>query len=147
MKRHLKILYALVFLLPVTGCLAPVIPEPDPEPEQIAYRVNASEMFDLFEQNEVAWAEKYASQLCAVSGYAWNIKADDDEIRVTLLDERDPFWIGERRIACHFDLSHTHAVAQLHEDQWITVVGRCFPSGGFYGMAMTGCYIEAAASI
>ena len=144
MKRHLKILYPLVFMLSLTACLAPVVPEPEPEPEpeQIAYRVNASEMFDLHEENEAAWLERYGGKLCAVSGYVWNILAEDDEITIVIRDRVDRIFAWGRELWCDFDLSHTHAIAQLHDEQWITVVGRC-SAGGIIGMKLEDSYIES----
>jgi len=107
----------------------------------IQYRVTAGQLLDDYDANEVAADMKYKGKLIAVTGSIYSINVNDftGEPYVNLVRPGD--WFLPFKVRCKFSLNDLGALAQLHEDDMITIVGVC-TGDIFLGVQLKDCYIE-----
>jgi PKD repeat protein len=111
------------------------------EAPSVDYRVTAGQLLDDYDANEVAADMKYKGKLIAVTGSIYSINVNDftGEPYVNLVRPGD--WFLPFTVRCEFSLNDLDELAQLHEDDMITIVGVC-TGDIFFGVQLEDCYIE-----
>jgi hypothetical protein len=107
-------------------------------PTVIAYRVDAGQLRDEYEANEIAGDMKYKGKLIAVLGYVDSIGRDImDTIYVVLVGSPGD-WSG---VQCYFPEREAASVAQLREGDFVTIVGVC-ARNSLFNVLVDDCRLE-----
>lgn len=107
----------------------------------IQYRVTAGQLLDEYNANEVAADMKYKGKLIAVNGSIYSINVADSTGKPYINLVRPGDWFLPFEVRCEFSLNDLNELAQLHEDDMITIVGIC-TGDIFFGVQLEDCYIE-----
>jgi len=104
---------------------------------QIQYiEISAQDLWNAFEDNEVAADEKYKGEYVKVTGIVNNINSKDVLTSANILLEVDEYVFG--CVQCNFNSDDAKAIANVKKGQKVTVVGTC---GGLnlYNVMINGC--------
>ena len=108
------------------------------EPEYI--EITAQELWNAFEDNEVAADKKYKGKYVKVTGIVNDINSEDFLTSSNILLEVDGSLFG--CVQCNFNNSEkAKAIANVEKGQQVTIVGTC---GGFssFNIMISGCELK-----
>ena len=121
MKKILLLAAVLVLAGAAVGFYMYNKPHQDMERAEADMAIQASELYDAFEQDENAANERYLDKVVQVKGKVKSVsKADDGSVSLTLESGSDMFGV-----ICEFDKLTEHAETTFETGQEVTLKGIC----------------------
>ena len=111
----------------------------DSEPEIIYIEISADDLFNAYEDNEIAADEKYTGEYVKVTGIISDINSEDFLTDANILLRVDGSVLG--CVQCNFNSADAKALANVKKGQKVTVIGTC---GGLstFNVMVSGCELQ-----
>lgn len=109
------------------------------EPEITYIEVSANDLWNAYEDNEIAADEKYSGQYVKVTGIISDINSKDFLTSANLLLKVDDAMFG--CVQCNFNSEDSKALANVKKGQKVTIIGTC---GGLsmLNVMVSGCELQ-----
>ena len=85
--------------------------------------VSAQDLWDAFEENEIAAEEKYKGKLIKITGIVSDINSKDFLTDDNILLEVDGTYWG--CVQCNFNSANAKAIANVQKGKKVTIIGTC----------------------
>ncbi len=142
MKKKLKIFLIVLFIGIVVGLSVVYyifnMPHRDVKNEKPSYTIEASLLFEEYNNDENASNTKFANKVLQVSGEIVEISIDEYQVSITLVDEMEG-------VNCALDsmtiVKHRAFIDELKINDKITLKGKCDGFDMIMGVVLTRCFI------